>query len=130
MTPTRNRLAALFLLGVLPILMAAPIQAATELVWLKDAPVRYFTDRDWELARNAIQEALEATVDGATTTWENPETGHHGSIMPVSTSGEGDDRCRKAKIANHANNRDGGGTFDFCRRPDGTWGMVESGAPR
>jgi surface antigen len=103
--------------------------ASANLRWLDYSPVRHFTDKDWELARAAAHDALENAADGTAVEWENPESGAHGSMTPLTTNDRNGRTCRDLKIRNHAAKLDGGGTYEFCRQDDGTWAAAQ-GVPR
>jgi len=108
---------------VLCMASASNAWSSPELRWLNNSPVRHFTDADWQMAKAAMRDALESSADGDTVSWENPETGTHGSVTPQTTETRNGMTCRQAKISNHARHLDGGGTFLFCRRADGSWGI-------
>lgn len=123
---------------LLPIVLAglflgtAPqASASTELRWLNDSPLRFFSDKDWELSNAARDKALETAAEGETVEWSNPESGSYGSVTPLSSVDKEDGRtCREAEIVSHANGRDGTGRFEFCRKPDGTWRIGSPPPPR
>ena len=106
--------------GMLLVLVQSPAQAVN-LKWLEYSPVRFFTDRDWELARSAADSAIGDAEDGGAVTWRNPESGHYGSVTPVSTLKRDGRRCRELAIENHARGLTGGGIYLFCLQPDGQW---------
>ena len=97
---------------------------ASNLRWLNYSPVRFFTDQDWNLATEAGRKALNDSADGETVKWNNPQSGSHGSLTPISTSTLDGQRCRKLKIENSASNMQGSSIFDFCLKADGKWGAV------
>lgn len=107
---------------------------AVNLRWLDYSPVRFFNDRDWELARGAADDALDNGKDGATVSWENPETGHRGSLTPLDTRQRNGRTCRNLVIENHARGLSGRSEFLFCQQPGGDWKMeaqddTRGGAP-
>lgn len=97
---------------------------AANLRWLNYSPVRFFTDQDWDIATAAGRQALNDTEDGVTVEWKNPASSHYGSLTPLSTATKDGMTCRQLKIVNHANNLDGSSVYEFCKKPDGTWGAV------
>ncbi len=98
---------------------------SSQLRWLTYSPVRYFTDQDWEIAKSTARTALNEGKDGVTSFWENPESKNHGALTPLSTTMKDGTTCRNLKIENHANGSSGMATYEFCKKPDGTWGVVQ-----
>jgi surface antigen len=120
---TVRMLAAVFL-TILGWSLSQTVLASTELRWLNYSPVRFFTDKDWDLAKNAAREALNNTKDGQTVEWQNPASDNRGSLTPVSTTIKDGRTCRDLAIKNYANKLEGGGTYEFCQKPDGKWGAT------
>jgi surface antigen len=102
--------------------------AFNEVRLLNDAVVRDFSDKDWELAWGTVQEALSSAGDGETLTWENPETGAFGSATPSATTDRDGTVCRSLTMVNNARNQRGESTLEYCRKPDGTWGILSPSA--
>lgn len=103
--------------------LSAAALAFNVMTWLNDAAVRDFTDKDWELAWGTVQEALNSAEDGQTLTWENPDSGAHGSSTPSDTVNKYDTVCRQLTMVNNARHQQGESTIEYCRKPDGTWGI-------
>jgi surface antigen len=104
--------------------------ASTEMRWLRDEPARHFTDRDWEILQQQTQEVLSSATDGETVEWTNPDSGAHGEMTPQSAAAYQGMPCRSMKMVNHAGNVSAESTFDYCQRPDGTWGLLSPSAKR
>ena len=83
-------------------------------------------DRADRLAmRQNAQYALENTRTQQTTTWHNPDSGHHGSITPVKTyQTNAGQYCREyiQKVYIAGKEQQAYGTA--CRQPDGTWKII------
>ena len=94
--------------------------------WLEYSPVRFFTNKDWEIAKEAARTALNDKTDGETVSWKNPETGNYGSLTPLTTVTKKGMKCRLLHIMNHANNLDGQAKYEFCQKPDGKWKAATS----
>ncbi|QYZ64875.1 MAG: hypothetical protein OI74_11965 [Gammaproteobacteria bacterium (ex Lamellibrachia satsuma)] len=94
---------------------------ALELRWLQYSPVRYFTDKDWDMMKETARELFNSGKDGDSAAWENPESGNQGSLKALSTMEKGGTTCREAEITNQAGKRSGTSRFTFCRQADGTW---------
>jgi surface antigen len=101
-------------------LLLQPIHAA-DLRWLQYSPSRFFTEKDWELAKSAARQALNEAKDRETVTWANPDTKSHGSLTPTSTNHKNGTKCRSLKIENHAKNISSGAVYRFCQQKDGKW---------
>lgn len=99
---------------------------AVNLFWLDSAPVRHFSDKDWEMATGAADEALMRREDGETVTWENAESGHSGAVSVMRTLQRNGRTCRDLAIENHAGGKSGRSEFLFCLQPDGQW-KIEQG---
>ena len=79
-------------------------------------------ERDRLLAAQNLQYSLESTKDGATTTWQNPNTGHNGTATPTKTTSAADGSpCREftTEIQVGGETQQGYGTA--CRQADGSW---------
>ena len=100
---------------------------AVNLFWLDTAPVRHFSDKDWEMATRAADEALASRKDGETVAWKNAESGHSGEVMVTRTLQRDGRSCRNLAIENRAGGKSGSSEFLFCVQPDGQW-KIESGA--
>lgn len=76
-------------------------------------------------AHQAYQQAATAPV-GETVTWENPRTGHYGSVTPVREGTSSAGRyCREfqQRVTIGGRTQDAYGTA--CQQPDGSWEMVQ-----
>jgi surface antigen len=124
-----RRVSALAVAALGGLIFAEAALASANLRWLNYSPVRYFTDQDWALARSAAKNALDSAKDGETVEWNNPDSGAHGSLTPVSSTQRNGKTCRDLEIRNHANRLDGGGTFEFCEQGDGSWAATH-GVPQ
>ena len=97
---------------------AAESAAGTELVGALEA-----TDLDFE--RHAVARTLETLPSGETGGWSNPQSGHAGSVTPLTTyratSGE---FCREFRetVSTDAETREG--RRIGCRLLDGSWKIV------
>ena len=89
--------------------------------WLKNSPAEAFTDSDWAMLKQTGREALEKGDNGTTALWLNHDTGHSGSITPLTKTDNNGLPCRKTKFFNSANGMTGSATFRLCKQPDGTW---------
>ena len=78
--------------------------------------------RDKQIAAKNAQQTFETAKTGQTTTWQNPDTGHSGTVTPTRTyqapSGQ---YCREyqQEIMIGGEKHQSYGTA--CRQPDGSW---------
>lgn len=82
-------------------------------------------NRDRQLANQNAQRAFESAPAGQTTTWQNPDSGHSGTLTPTRTfQGANGGYCREfqQRITVAGQTQDGFGTA--CRQPDGQWRIV------
>ena len=112
----------IFLALTASVLVASQSLMAFQLRWLNFSPVSYFTDKDWEIAKETARNALDNTADGETVSWDNPDSKNRGSMTPVSTSNVDGKSCRAMKIENHSRNgMSGSGVYDFCKDAENKW---------
>jgi len=82
-------------------------------------------DRADRQALAAAQQRAHAAPVGDTITWNNPDSGHHGTITPVrdgrSASGE---YCREYRTTVTIDGRREQAYGTACQQPDGTWRVV------
>ncbi len=117
-TALRTLRACLALLALLAV--GAPAHASN-LQFLRDAPVAKMTKEDLALFQSSLRAALDQNADGSTRRWENPATGASGTLTPVSTFEQDGARCRRLEIVNTVQGVTGRSTFNMCRQADGTW---------
>jgi surface antigen len=82
--------------------------------------------RDRELASQSNQYALESNRAGQAATWQNPDSGHSGSITPTRTYQTGQGQfCREYQqsVVVGGESQEAYGTA--CRQPDGSWRVVQ-----
>ena len=112
---------------VVPLTLAPAIasgQGGGQFGWLRASPVSLFTPTDWEILRRNARDALDDAEDGTTASWQNPDTGHSGSVTVVSTFEEDGRRCRKATFRNEARGMKGEQTHRLCKVEDNSWKIV------
>jgi len=80
---------------------------------------------DMACARAAEERAYDAPV-GTEVAWENPQTGHYGTVTPVREGHEGDsgNYCREFQHAANIDGRREVVSGVACRQSDGTWRAV------
>jgi surface antigen len=82
-------------------------------------------ERDRRLATQATHEALETAPSGGSVTWNNPDNGHAGAVIPIrtyqTTTGG---YCREYQTTMTIDGRQERGQGTACRQPDGSWRVV------
>ena len=100
---------------------SAPVYSAG-LLFLKEAPVRFFSEKDRRLFKEAVQRTLEKVPDGEISSWKNPATESAGVMKPIRTYQDNGTTCRTLEILNRATGRTGvESVIDFCKQADGKW---------
>lgn len=82
--------------------------------------------RDRELAHQSSQTALENYQVGKTSSWNNPDNGHSGTMTPTKTYQTSQGQyCREYQqtVTVGGERQDAYGTA--CRQPDGSWKIVQ-----
>jgi len=103
------------------LMILLPQANAVGMGWLKDAPIRYFSEKDNEIMMSTIQAALDDGEDGASYDWKNPDSGNFGSVMLIDKLEHDGQTCRHAQIKNSARGNAATSKFLFCRQSNGKW---------
>jgi len=110
---------------ILPIMLATfSVAHASNLRFLKDAPIYEFTPEDTRLFEEALQKAIKEKKDGEKLAWQNKATGVSGLVNPLSSYKENDTSCRNVRIVNRAKNKIAESVFKFCKKDD-SWIALE-----
>lgn len=117
---TRQILRAAALTIFFPGFLFNPVAEAFNTQFLDDAPIARFNKKDIEIWLGALTDALETGADGAEFKWENPKTGHNGTIIPLNRKTHEGMDCRDVDIQNFAGNFTGRAIHLMCRK-DGDW---------
>jgi surface antigen len=94
---------------------------ASNVQFMRDAPIAKMTKEDLALFQTNMREALEQDADGTTRRWKNPDSGASGTLTPVSTFEQNGVKCRRLEIVNTVQGLTARSTFNMCRQADGTW---------
>jgi surface antigen len=86
----------------------------------------YMDDQDKRTAALRTQETLERTPSGQTTTWQNPDTGHSGTVTPMRTYEDTStgQYCREFEQTVMIEGQQQKSYGTACRQPDGSWRVV------
>lgn len=89
-----------------------------------DIPANVFNAMDTNdriAAAKAQIDALELSRTGAPVTWNNPDTGAHGSVVPGPTYVVNNQECRDYRHTMTVEEQTQEIKGTACRQPDGTW---------
>ena len=81
----------------------------------------YLDQRDRQIAAATAQRAFETAPSGQAVPWNNPDSGHSGSITPVRTYQSNGRYCREFQQTVTIDNRPERSFGTACRQPDGSW---------
>ena len=105
------------------VLSTQPVQGFN-VRFLDNAAISRFNDKDIQMMLHTLEQAMDQASDGTEVTWENPKTGHHGSIVPLNTKTHEGMDCRDADIRNFAGSFTGRGIHLMCKTDDGKWRAI------
>jgi len=91
--------------------------------FLRDSPIRYFTEQDAILYKAATERVLNNYSDGKKMRWSNPKTQAGGVLVPSHTARENGVVCRNVTASITAESRSGQSTFRYCKIK-GVWKIV------
>ena len=81
----------------------------------------YLDDRDKKMAADSAHKALESAPSGQTVAWNNPDSGHSGTVTPVRTYQSGGTYCREYQQTVTISGKPEQSYGTACRQPDGSW---------
>jgi surface antigen len=81
--------------------------------------------RDKEMQAKAASQALEKSPSGKSVAWQNPDTGHAGTVTPTHTyqTAQGT-YCREYQQTVTIDGKKENSYGTACRQPDGSWKIV------
>ena len=78
--------------------------------------------RDREYANRTYHQSLETSQTGTTSTWQNPDSGHSGTITPTRTyEASNGQYCREFQQTVTVGGETEQAYGTACRQPDGSW---------
>lgn len=81
---------------------------------------------DQQYAHQASQRAFESMPAGQTVAWNNPDSGHSGTITPVRTYEQAPGQyCREYQTTVNIGGQNEQAYGTACRQPDGSWKVVK-----
>lgn len=89
-----------------------------------DTPYQYFTDEDWKIAEDALQDTLNNGKDGENRPWSNPKTKTSGEYTVLKTVSRQGQQCREVKLVAAAKDRRKVSGIAFCPAEGGGWAAI------
>jgi len=81
-------------------------------------------DEDKQRAYAAQLDALDRAPAGAPRSWQNPESGRHGTVVPGPAYQQAGRNCRAFTHTIYINDRPQTARRTACQNPDGSWSAV------
>jgi surface antigen len=81
-------------------------------------------ERDKKMAAASAHQALETAPSGKPVAWNNPDSGHSGTVTPVRTYQSGGTYCREYQQTVTIGGKQEQSYGTACRQPDGSWKTV------
>ena len=66
--------------------------------WAKRLPVNHYSAEDIEIVKQVMRDALAEGANGHVVEWSNPDSGHSGSISPLTDVEQDGKRCRQTRF--------------------------------
>lgn len=104
----------------------AAVAAGTLLGALIGSEVGSSLDKADKMAMaQTTQTTLETAPTGSSSTWQNPDSGHHGTVTPTKTyQSSSGQYCREFTQTVNIGGRSEEAYGTACRQPDGSWQIV------
>jgi len=84
------------------------------------------TCQDQQSVYSTTQNTLEDYPTGKSATWNNPDSGHWGTVTPIQTyQNEARQNCRQFEQTIYIDSAPETGTGVACRQADGTWRIID-----
>ncbi len=83
-------------------------------------------ERDRLLAGQTLQHTLEQAPTNAVGSWNNPDSGHSGTVTPTVTRYTDGQPCREFTTTVNIGGQPQQGYGTACRQADGSWKIVQS----
>jgi len=97
--------------------------------WAKRLPLNQYSQQDIEILKQSMAEILGSLADGEPGEWSNPETGHGGTITPLTTVHQNDKLCRQTRFTASVEGQENKSDFFLCRQADGVWAVEQPVLP-
>ena len=98
--------------------------------WLAETPISKYNKDDKKLLHDAAMEIV-AGEPGLQRTWENPATGHHGTLTLIAVFNMADGTpCRQVRVQNYAKGLSGDSKVSVCKHPTRGWLLSTEEPPK
>ena len=94
--------------------------------WATESAIAQFTPEDFDLLKAAARDVLNNQPDQKEISWNNPGTGHSGSITVLGTTEMNGQTCRDTLLKNDAKTVKGTSQYLLCQQADDTWKITVS----
>ena len=108
--------------ALLTFTLCAPAYAQN-LRFLEDAPITRLKGEELKAYRAFVDKTLSDGPDGTAAEWSAPKTTFTSKVTPAARFKDGSLECREAVIESATTDRQAKGTYTFCRKPKGAWGI-------
>jgi hypothetical protein len=86
-----------------------------------DTPYEFFTDEDWRIAEDSLQDALNNAKDKESRNWKNPKTPASGTFTILKTVPRKGQQCREVKLVAKYKDINRITGIAFCPADGGGW---------
>jgi surface antigen len=104
-----------FSLGCFLAIGIAGSAAATNMNFMSNTAMSYFTEDDWSIFNATQQKVLNSGKANVAVEWKNAKSGSHGTMTPSAESRQNGMVCRKLTVVNFAHLIKGEGAYTFCK---------------
>lgn len=106
-------------------ILAAPVQANSNLRAMNNSAFSRFGNADLALLRTQIDKAVAAGVaDGQAFEWKSDKSRASGQVTALARNQFKGLDCRNLRIQNSWGNQRDDGVFRFCEKPAGQWRLI------
>ncbi len=107
--------------------IAATLLGVAAGAWLGSEMGKSMDNADRAYANRTAQQSLESAPAGQSSTWQNPDSGHYGTVTPTKTYQTGAGQyCREYQQTVTIGGKTEEAYGTACRQPDGSWQIVRN----
>jgi surface antigen len=93
--------------------------------WAKRLPINQYSPEDIAILKQGMAEILGSLENGETGQWSNPETGHGGSITPMTSVQQNSKTCRQTRFTSVMGGQENVSEFLLCQQENGGWAVEQ-----
>lgn len=97
---------------------------ASNMRFLEFSPSAFFTEKDWDLVREAATNLLDNHKDGESLSWKNDENGHNGTLKVLNSYADFGTTCRRLKVYSDAIEVSATRVVNMCKNKEGEWKIL------